>query len=423
MNPLSANSQAILLLTAPLIVGRSRPSEELLTPSEYNKLARVLREHQQQPSDLLGSEGASLVERHLSGLGSDRLNRLLKRGFLLSQAIERWRSRTIWVISRADPEYPKRLKTRLQEACPPVLYGCGDASILDTGGLAVVGSRNAGADILEYSEQAGVVAARAKQTVISGGARGVDQAAMNGALHAGGRVAGVLADGLERAALAREYREALMERSLVLVSPYDPGAGFNVGNAMQRNKVIYALADAALIVSSDFEKGGTWAGAVEQLDKLRLIPIYVRANGGASKGIEALVKKGALAWSNPEDGGELIQLMSAPPPPDPKTIQQGLMLTAKEIPATDPDSAPKGHEDLAAVTFTASPADSLMARVRELLQEHLETPSTEGEVAELLQVSRAQAATWLKQLVKEGVIDRTAKPLRYRSAKFVKRLL
>jgi len=35
-----------------------------------------------------------------------------------------------------------------------------------------------------------------------------------------------------------------------------PSAGFNVGHAMQRNKVIYALADVALVVSADFEKGG-----------------------------------------------------------------------------------------------------------------------------------------------------------------------
>ena len=36
---------------------------------------------------------------------------------------------------------------------------------------------------------------------------------------------------------------------------------------MQRNKLIYALADAALVVNSDYEKGGTWAGAVEQLER------------------------------------------------------------------------------------------------------------------------------------------------------------
>ena len=43
--PLTTNTQAILLLTAPLIAGRNHPALELLTLSEYNRLARLLREH------------------------------------------------------------------------------------------------------------------------------------------------------------------------------------------------------------------------------------------------------------------------------------------------------------------------------------------------------------------------------------------
>ena len=70
---LSLNTKAILLLTAPLIFGRGR-------------------------------------------------------GFLLSQAVERWQSRAIWVVSRSDDGYPQRLKARLKKASPNLLYGCGDHS-------------------------------------------------------------------------------------------------------------------------------------------------------------------------------------------------------------------------------------------------------------------------------------------------------
>ena len=177
------------------------------------------------------------------------------RGFLLSQAIERWQARAIWVVSRADADYPRRLKTRLKDDAPPILYGCGDAAILDTGGLAVVGSRHVDDALVEYTEGIGRLAARARRTLVSGGARGIDQAAMRGALEAGGKVAGVLADSLERTALNREHRNFLMDGQLVLISPYDPSAGFNVGHAMQRNKLIYALADAALVVNSDYREG------------------------------------------------------------------------------------------------------------------------------------------------------------------------
>ena len=102
---------------------------------------------------------------------------------------------------------------------------------------------------------------------------------MRGALEAGGNACGVLADSLEKTTMNREHRNLLIDGQLVLISPYDPSAGFNVGNAMQRNKLIYALADASLVVSSDVDKGGTWAGAVEQLDKLKVVPVYVRIDG------------------------------------------------------------------------------------------------------------------------------------------------
>jgi DNA processing protein len=50
---LSSNTQAILLLTAPLIAGRNALSPDLLSPGEYKRLARHLREIQRQPADLV----------------------------------------------------------------------------------------------------------------------------------------------------------------------------------------------------------------------------------------------------------------------------------------------------------------------------------------------------------------------------------
>jgi len=307
---LSPNAQAILLLTAPLIVGRNQPSTDLLTPGEYKRLARFLREEQRQPADLLSMNNQRVLGQSQRLIDSERLERLLARGFLLSQAIERWQARGIWVVSRADANYPKRWKTRLKEDAPPVLYGCGDLGILDTGGLAVVGSRHVDDALINYTEDIGHLTAAAHCTLVSGGARGIDQAAMGGALAAGGKAAGVLADSLERAVLNREHRSFLMDGKLVLVSTYDPGAGFNVGHAMQRNKLIYALADAALVVSSDHEKGGTWAGAIEQLEKLRLVPVYVRSNGENGRGLEALRRKGALPWPDPGTPKALTEMLA-----------------------------------------------------------------------------------------------------------------
>jgi predicted Rossmann fold nucleotide-binding protein DprA/Smf involved in DNA uptake len=134
---------------------------------------------------------------------------------------------------------------------------------------------------------------------------------MRGALEGEGRVAGVLADALERAAVAREHRGPFMEGNLAVVSPYDPLAGFNAGNAMQRNKLIYALADAALVVSSDYQKGGTWTGAVEQLEKHRFVPVYLRSQGELGAGLEALRRKGGIPWPEPETSDEFRAALEA----------------------------------------------------------------------------------------------------------------
>lgn len=424
--PLSPNTQAILLLTAPLIAGRSESSPDVLTQGEYKRLARFLRDRQRQPSDLLAPDAADLL-RECHPLGdSDRLRRLLARGFLLAQAVERWHARAIWVVSRADGEYPKRLKVRLKDDSPPLLYGCGAIATLDTGGLAVVGSRSVNEVLIEYAEGVGRLAAKAGCAVVSGSARGIDQAAMRGALEAGGKVAGVSADSLERAALDREYRDFLMAGQLVLVSPYDPAAGFNVGHAMQRNKLIYALAAAALVVNSDYEKGGTWAGATEQLDRLHFVPVYVRSTGDPVEGLEALRRRGALPWPNPATPAELVELLAVPDNPEIQTPNRDqLALPAVKEPAqqyeTHSETPQRDVSQPSAAAVPMTSAEELFAMVRSLLQ-RMQAAKTDAEIALELGISKSQAQAWLRRLVKEGVLEKLSKPSRYRSASGSRRL-
>jgi DNA processing protein len=415
---LSPNTQAILLLTAPLIAGRAAASSDLLTPGEYKLLARHLRNMQWQPSDLLSPEADKFIKECQPVIDDAKLKRLLARGFLLSQAIERWQTRAIWVVSRADANYPRRLKTRLRENAPPVLYGCGDMAILDTGGLAVVGSRNVDEALVGYTEDIGRLAAKVNKTLVSGGARGIDQAAMRGALEGGGKVVGVLADSLEKTAMNREHRNMLINGQLVLISPYDPGAGFNVGHAMQRNKLIYALADAALVVSSDYQKGGTWAGAVEQLDKLKFVPVYIRSMGETEKGLDALKKKGALLWPNPHDSDVFAEALAAKPYSETGTVGQNeLSFAVKEQPGSEYAAQPNPVDSqpaqyLPPVEMASNPAEELFTKVRELMQ-RMDSPKTDVEVAADLNVSKSQAKEWLNRLVDEGVLEKLAKPVRY----------
>ena len=433
IEPLTSNTQAILLLTAPLIVGRGETSRDLLSLGEYNRLVRTLREEQKQPADLIGPDAQQLIELCAQPFGRERLDALLGRGFLLSQAVERWNARAIWVISRADASYPKRLKARLKEDAPPLLYGCGDIALLEKGGLAVVGSRHVDDELISFTETVGRLSAEAHRTIVSGGAKGIDRAAMHGALMAGGDVAGVMADSLERAALAQDNREPLMEGRLVLISPYDPAAGFNVGHAMQRNKLIYAVADAALVVTSDFEKGGTWAGAIEQLERLRFVPIFVRNGVFAGKGNSALLHHGGKPWPNPQNGHELGRaLVAAAESVVAEPKQDTLPLTLREKPASyETSPTAKSPETTlakvgpAVVEQKLSPEAELLSTAREILRRELVEARTEEEVAGLLAVTKPQAKAWLARLIEEAVLEKVTKPkpVRYRTAKAGDRLL
>jgi predicted Rossmann fold nucleotide-binding protein DprA/Smf involved in DNA uptake len=454
MSEISQNTQAILLLTAPLIIGRGSASTDLLSPGEYKRLARHLRDLLRQPADLLLPDAADLLRECRLVIDESRLQRLLGRGFLLSQAIERWQSRAIWVVSRADTDYPKRLKARLREDAPAMLYGCGDIGLLNTGGLAVVGSRNVNDSLIDYTITVGNLVAAAGKTLSSGGAKGIDQAAMRGALEADGKVIGVLADSLERSVMDRENRNMLVGGQLLLISPYDPCAGFNVGNAMQRNKVIYASADAALVVSADLNKGGTWAGATEQLEKFRIIPVYVRSTGDISEGIKALCKMGAVPWPNPQDASALETVFDRMTPAPADTMRFGLAEAPNSV-APVPDEAPTMTSGSSSVREAAreevphpddlregrrnvdtggaqrksarepqaesgkiaaspqagvSPAAVLFATVRQVLQPLLTAPMKDAEVAAALEVSQAQAKAWLQRLVEEGTLEKKKKP-------------
>nr|WP_269812203.1 DNA-processing protein DprA [Pseudomonas kurunegalensis] len=438
---ISPNTQAILLLTAPLIVGRGLQSPDLLSPAEYKRLASHLHKNQRQPADLIGEESLEVLRVCRPVVDETRLQRLLGRGFLLSQAVERWQARAIWVISRADSEYPKRLKARLRTDAPALLYGCGDISLLETGGLAVVGSRKIDDGLVDYTASIGRLAAYANRTIISGGAKGVDLAAMRGALQAGGNVIGVLAENLERTAMNREERNSLREGKLVLVSAYDPNAGFNVGHAMQRNKLIYALADASLVVVAEVNKGGTWAGAVEQLDKLHYVPLFIRSTGEPSAGLDALRDRGAILWPNPQDSEALDQVFATKFLMSEEPQQPELLLTpsesADDVLAESQTLLKASHPLQASDSFgrqrdAANPvikeadkrtdlesemkidySELLFVTVRDLLGKLLESPAKDTDVAAALNITIAQAKVWLQRLVEEGVIEKQKKPLGY----------
>lgn len=306
MNP-SSQAQAMMLLTVSL--GKpDNADEKPLSVREWSRLAAWLKEREIEPSDLLKGDLKSKLSGWMDrSVTLSRLEHLIGRGGTLGLALERWRRAGIWVVARPEPEYPDRLKRRLQLASPPILFGCGNKALLDRGGIAVVGSRAANREDIEFTEDLGKEAAQQGLSIVSGGARGVDESAMLGALRSEGTAVGVLADSLLRSGTSDRFRKYLLSGDLVLATPFNPEAGFNVGNAMSRNRYIYGLADAAIVISSTPDKGGTWNGALEDL-KAAWVPLWVKRTKNEKSGNPELVRRGAK-WL-PDDLASLECLMN-----------------------------------------------------------------------------------------------------------------
>lgn len=286
------DTKATLLLCARLSP-RGETDLKPLQPREYAAFSIWLSQRELEPGDLLRPRGrAHLADLNSVGVLPDRVEALLGRGAALGVLLEQWESRGLWVISRSDSDYPSRYQTYLQKEAPPVLYGVGDQKALCGGGVAVVGSRDASDEDVECARQLGKRCAAQHLSVISGAAKGIDSETMMASLEAGGRAVGVLAEGLGRLSVAPQYHDAIISGRLTMISAFEPDSHWFAFKAMGRNKMIYALADAAVVVSSSDESGGTWAGAVEAL-KAGRIPLFVKSTGVVSKGNEKLIKAGA----------------------------------------------------------------------------------------------------------------------------------
>lgn len=363
-----------------------------------------------------------------SGIDKQRLESLLGRGVQLGFAVEEWQRNGIWIISRSDADYPARYKKHLKDKAPPLLFGVGNRSLLKGGGLGIVGSRNVDQVGETFTRQVARLCAYNQMPVVSGGARGVDQISMVTALEAGGVAIGILAENLLKKSVERSARHAIADGRLLLLSPYHPNARFTVGTAMGRNKLIYAMSDYSLVVSAEHKKGGTWAGAEEELKRENALPVFVRVEHDVPLGNRKLLDLGAIPWP---DSVEL----------DHNSFKQQLHDLAVKSRKSRPEESPSLF-DFQVAQETApveeqSPTSNLVdgkttsAELEEgnleihfsiyqavlpVLLNNLDTPITADKLAKELNVNKIQLDAWLKKAVNENKIIKLLKPTRYQKA-------
>lgn len=402
---LSPTAQATLLLTSHFSPA-GREQVQPLTNSEWGRFALWLKEQSTTPADLLFSDPSALLARWQDNrISAERIRQLLSRGHSLALAVEKWQRAGLWIITRSDPEYPGHLKQRLRTDSPPVLFGCGNQALLNTGGLAVIGSRNASAADLSFARQIGEIAAAENTAIVSGGARGIDESAMTGAMQQGGVVAGVLADSLLKAATHLKWRKGVMNGNLVLVSPFYPEAEFSAGNAMARNKYIYCLADSALVVHAG-KTGGTLNGAEENLKK-GWVPLWVKPTEDKNAASADLVARGGRWCESAIQHLSLSSLFESAPGPQ---EQQPDLFSMREEPTSF--AAQACAQTPSRLSEQQSPVDFYQLFIAELHRLAV-APTTVDQLAEQTALHKTQLNHWLKRAVDDGVIRKLRQPVRY----------
>lgn len=166
------------------------------------------------------------------------------------EILSRCAQKDIFIVTAQDAAYPHRLR-EIYDA-PLLLYGKGSMPLFDEeAAIAVVGTRHNTPYGLQCAGKLGYQLARQGAVVVSGLAHGIDAAAHEGALRAGGFVAGVLGCGVDvvyPASSRRLYED--VAAAGVLLSEYPPGIRPLGWHFPARNRIISGLSIAAVVVEA-----------------------------------------------------------------------------------------------------------------------------------------------------------------------------
>ena len=243
------------------------------------------------PIDELKGDGL-LTEEEREALSARRLDAALN-------IIERCEQEGIGILTIQDAAYPRRLAAIYDP--PLVLYVRGRLpSIDDLAAVAVVGTRRATPYGLKMATRMGYELTRCGALVVSGLTSGVDAAAAEGALMAGGSCVGVLGSAIDDrrwgGSLARD-----VETVGAIVSEYPPGTPGNAAFFRARNRVTSGLTVACVVAEAP-AKSGALLFADEALSQGReVFAVPANADAPAAAGSNALLKEGASPATDARD--------------------------------------------------------------------------------------------------------------------------
>ncbi len=255
-----------------------------------------------------------LVLRKTKGISSktfERAKQLLARASAVYARLQAYQRQGYAILLEGDERWPKQLE-KLGEEMPLYLFVKGNAALLGGKKVSVAGSRMISERTEKKAQAIGRNLAMHGLALVTGGARGVDNAAAQAALCAGGSVIVIPAMRAQEFFINEGNRRDCEEGRLLLLCETPPDEPFSAKKALTRNHTIYALGEAAMVVASRRGIGGSWSGAHACL-KHDWSPLYILDEEGAEfEGNAALIKMGAMRMQVVVDAGHEEVFLQGP---------------------------------------------------------------------------------------------------------------
>jgi DNA processing protein len=204
------------------------------------------------------------------------------------------------IVTQNDPEYPELLRQIYDP--PVVLYVKGELLPRDKNCVAMVGSRLTTHYGIEIARRLAYQLAYLGVTVVSGGARGIDSAAHQGALGAKGRTVAVLGTGINLVTPpenAKLFDQIASSGALVTQFPFNrPGdkQSFPI-----RNRIVAGLTLGTVVVEANLTSGALITANFANEYGRQVFAVPGRIDSPRSKGCHDLIKKGAKLCEGAED--------------------------------------------------------------------------------------------------------------------------
>ena len=289
----SSDAFVTMLLSMALSPNREEYARPFSTAEMYRLEEKVRKSSLFHIGKLMDMDiGGLMIRLDISEEEAYRIFTLLNRSVQLSYSIENYIKQGIDVVTRHNDEYPQRIRKRMGEAAPPVFYRCGNAELLARPMLAIVGISGVKTtpevrDSIETLVRNGI---RLGYTILTGGELGVSRVAQKFADEYGGTLVEVLGGGMSAHILEEEARKMLDENRAAVLSLEHPEALFTVSHAIARNKLIFAMAEAAFVFNTDGKRGESDALRNGYCD-------WIYAWSG-SQANQSLISKGAIPIGN-----------------------------------------------------------------------------------------------------------------------------